>query len=70
MLEISKQENKPVRDMLKQVVETNQEWVEEVTKYGMNRLSKHRLTDVVHDFIGIYESANNPDDDAVVPRIS
>ena len=62
MLDFSKQEGKDVKDILKQVVQANQEWVEEVVKnLGM---TEHRLTDVLHDFRGIYA-----DDEHFLPRI-
>ena len=62
MLDFSKQEGRDVKDILKQVVQAKQEWVEEVVKtLGM---TEHRLTDVIHDFQGIYA-----EDEHFLPRI-
>ena len=62
MLDFSKQESRDLKDILTQVVQANQEWVEEVVKnLGM---TEHRLTDVLHDFRGIYA-----DDEHFLPRI-
>lgn len=63
MLEFSKQEDREVIDILTQVVQANQEWVEEVVKNLGN--TEHKLTDVLHDFRGIYA-----EDEHFLPRIS
>ena len=62
LIDFSKQERRDVKDILKQVVQANQEWVEEVVKdFGF---TEHKLTDVLHDFRGIYA-----DDEHFLPRI-
>ena len=62
LIDFSKQESMDVKDILKQVVQANQEWVEEVVKdFGF---TEHKLTDVLHDFRGIYA-----DDEHFLPRI-
>ena len=62
MLDFSKQESRDLKDILTQVVQANQEWVEEVVKnLGM---TEHKLTDVIHDFKGIYA-----EDEHFLPRI-
>jgi len=57
-----------VEHIFSKMVELNQEWVEEVVNNG-----NHRLTDVLHDFIGIYGNFACPPeekDEHFVPRIS
>ena len=57
-----------VEHIFSKMVELNQEWVEEVVNNG-----NHRLTDVLHDFIGIYGNFACPPeekDEYFVPRIS
>jgi hypothetical protein len=49
-----------VEHIFSKMVELNQEWVEEVVNNG-----NHRLTDVLHDFRGIYS-----EDEHFLPRIS
>ena len=62
LIDFSKQESMDVKDILKQVVQANQEWVEEVVKeFGFN---EHKVSDVLHDFRGIYA-----DDEHFLPRI-
>mgnify|MGYP003628253297 FL=1 len=62
LIDFSKQERRDVKDILKQVVQANQEWVEEVVKdFGF---TEHKLTDVLHDFKGIYA-----EDEHFLPRI-
>ena len=62
LIDFSKQERRDVKDILKQVVQANQEWVEEVVKdFGFN---EHKVSDVLHDFRGIYA-----DDEHFLPRI-
>lgn len=48
------------KHIFSKMVELNQEWVKEVVNNG-----NHRLTDVLHDFRGIYS-----EDEHFVPRIS
>lgn len=48
------------KHIFSKMVELNQEWVKEVVNNG-----NHRLTDVLHDFKGIYS-----EDEHFVPRIS
>ncbi len=63
LLDFSKRERRDVKDILTQVVQANQEWVEEVVKdFGF---TEHKLTDVLHDFKGIYA-----EDEHFLPRIS
>lgn len=57
-----------VEHIFSKMVELNQEWVEEVVNNG-----NHRLTDVLHDFSGIYGNFACPPeekDEYFVPRIS
>ncbi len=57
-----------VEHIFSKMVELNQEWVEEVVNNG-----NHRLTDVLHDFSGIYGNFACPPeekDEHFVPRIS
>ena len=62
LLDFSKRERRDVKDILTQVVQANQEWVEEVVKdFGF---TEHKLTDVLHDFRGIYS-----EDEHFLPRI-
>ena len=62
LLDFSKQERRDVKDILTQVVQANKEWVEEVVKdFGF---TEHKLTDVLHDFRGIYS-----EDEHFLPRI-
>lgn len=57
-----------VEHIFSKMVELNQEWVEEVVNNG-----NHRLTDVLHDFSGIYGNFACPPeekDEHFLPRIS
>ena len=57
-----------VEHIFSKMVELNQEWVEEVVNNG-----NHRLTDVLHDFSGIYGNFACPPeekDEYFLPRIS
>jgi len=57
-----------VEHIFSKMVELNQEWVKEVVNNG-----NHRLTDVLHDFSGIYGNFACPPeekDEHFVPRIS
>tara|TARA_R110002167_G_scaffold9365_1_gene42761 strand:- start:619 stop:1200 length:582 start_codon:yes stop_codon:yes gene_type:complete len=59
MLDFSSNVEREAKDILSNIIELNQEWVAEVVNNG-----ELRLTDVLHDFRGIYS-----EDEHFLPRI-